>query len=117
ATTATATGTATEVGSAELAADLGGDPAAVGTAGHPSVGRPHDRAHVLHAGGPGPGDHVGDDRGEVGVLELRRQVAGQHLALGLLALRLFRAAGRAERLGGLPALLRLPAHDGLDLVV
>ena len=37
--------------------------------------------------GPGAGDDVGDDRGQVGVLELGRQVAGQHLALGLLPLR------------------------------
>ena len=67
--------------------------------------------------GAGAGDDVGDDRGEVGVVELRGQVVGQHLALGLLPRGLLGAAGRPERLGGLPALLRLAPEHGLHLVV
>jgi hypothetical protein len=77
----------------------------------------HDLAHVLHVRGPGAGDHVGDEGGEVGVVELRRQVGGQHLALGLLALGLLGAARSGERLGRLPALLRLAAQHGEHLVV
>ena len=64
-----------------MAADLRGHPRAVGPAGDDAVGGTHHLAHVLHAGGAGTGDGVGDDGGEVGVLELGRQVVGEHAAL------------------------------------
>ena len=96
---------------------LGGDAGALGPPGDGARRRAHDLAHVLHPRGTGAGDDVGDDRGQVGVVELRGQVTGDHLALGALPLGLLGPAGASERLGGLAALLGLATQHRLHLVV
>ncbi len=58
-----------------------------------------------------------DELAHRGVVELRRQVALQHRALGPLPLGQLLPSGRAERLRRLPPLLRLPGEHLEHLVV
>src|SRR4051794_10590145 len=94
---------------------LGRDPLAVGAPAHLGHGQRHDLAHVLGLGRARLRDRVGDDRLELLVGELGRQVAGDQLGLGLLLLGELGAAALAVLLGRVEATLALAAQDG-DLV-
>jgi hypothetical protein len=103
--------------STEPAADLGGDPGSVGPARHPRGQRLHDLAHALHAGRAGLGDRRADQCVQLVVAELHGQVVSQDVSLGPFGCCLLGPAGRAERLGGLPALPGLPGEHLHDLLV
>ena len=95
---------------AELAAYLRGDGTAVGAAPHLRLHHAHHLAHRPHplAGRPGlldrPGDQLARSRR---LVELRGQVARDHLGLGALLRGALGAAGVRERLRGLTPLLGL----------
>ena len=69
----------------------------------------HGRPHVLRAGGAAVGDGAGDDRLQVVVGQLGREVGGDQLGLGLLAAREVLAAALTE--GARPPPRGVCAHD------
>jgi hypothetical protein len=82
--------------------------------------RPHPFLHRLDHGshrpgplGTGPGHLLADDRAELVVGELGRQVAGENPGLGALAGGQLVAARVHVQLRGLAALAELGAHDAL----
>ena len=66
---------------------------------------------------PVGGNGLGDDRGDLCLGQLLRQVVGQHLRLRVLLLGEFGAAGIGVRLFGLSALLGLPDDDVEHLLI
>src|SRR5690242_21347833 len=102
---------------AQLAADLGGHSGAVGLTRQPGGQHLHDLSHALHADRAGLGDRVTDQCGQFLVTELSGQVGSENVPLGPFGGCLFVPARRAERLGGLAALLGLAGEHLHDLLV
>ena len=92
--------------------DEGGHALAVGAPGDLGHRGLHHAAHVLGRARAGLGDGRGDDRAQLVVGQLGRQVGLDHDGLGLLGLGQLRPIAVAERLRGLEAALALTAQDG-----
>ena len=105
--------------SAQLAAYLRGDDATVGPALDLGLDDAHHLAHRLHAlaGRAGLLDGGGDQRDDLLLGELLRQVVGDHRGLGTLLVGHLGPAAVVERGGSLAALLGLGRQDADHLVV
>ena len=85
--------------------------------GHGGVGSLHREAHLRHTAGSGGRDGLADDRLELVVAELLRQVGLEDGELRLLLVGELRATGAGVGLGGLAALLGLLGEDLEHVVV
>ena len=97
--------------------DDGGHPAAVGASGDLEGGGLHDQPHLRHPGRPGRRHGPVDDRAQLVVAELGRQVGLEHDELGLLDRGQLGPPGRGVGRGRLLALLGLLGHHLEHLVV
>ncbi len=99
------------------AADLGCHPAALGPACHTRRDGLHHLAHRGHPRRAALLDHLGDDRGQLGVAELRGKVSGEDSVLGPLRSGLISPPRSVESIGRLAAPPGLPGEHAEHLVV
>src|SRR3954469_1505055 len=96
--------------------DLCGHSLAVGAAADLRHHQRHDLAHLLRHDRAGLGHRLGDDRVQLVVGDLGREIAGDQLGLALLLVGQVGAPALAVLLGGVEAALAFAAQHG-DLVL